>query len=365
VLTIGKLGVGPAQLEYYERQVAAGAEDYYAGRGESPGVWLGTRTHCLSTSPRPVRWLAAITRHNPGPELREVIRQHNPDERRALEALHDGDAQSYLDHKGSDITIYAAEADAISAVIADWAAQSAQTGRRSVMIARDNGTREQLNRAARAHLEADGRLPTAGITIGEREWVCGDRVIARRNDRRLDIDNGTFATITAVLPDGQGVRILTDRGQERTLDDRYLRDHLETRSPATPARARPSTPRPSSAGRRSSPANGPTPPSPGHATQQRFTSSQTAATTPHERGDYAPPEPAREPGEALTALARAMTRTEAEPLAVERSASVDIARARHASRQPEPRARTDGWAQRDLGRARPAAGSAPAQGAER
>jgi conjugative relaxase-like TrwC/TraI family protein len=42
VLTIGKLGVGPAQLEYYARQVAAGAEDYYAGRGESPGVWLGS-----------------------------------------------------------------------------------------------------------------------------------------------------------------------------------------------------------------------------------------------------------------------------------------------------------------------------------
>ena len=41
MLTIGKLGASPGQLEYYERQVAAGAEDYYAGRGEAPGVWLG------------------------------------------------------------------------------------------------------------------------------------------------------------------------------------------------------------------------------------------------------------------------------------------------------------------------------------
>jgi hypothetical protein len=312
-------------------------------------------------------WLAALTRQNPGPELREVFRQHNPDERRALEALHDGDAQSYLDHKGSDITIHAAETDAISAVIEDWAAQSTDTGRRSVIIARDNSTREQLNRAARDHLKADGRLPTDGITIGEREWVCGDRVIARPNDRRLDIDNGTFATITAVLPDGQGVRILTDRGQERTLDAAYLRDHLEHAYAIT-----------------------------GHASQgatvdsaivvgrpEEFTrewaytalSRARDTTTIHlitdhghstdERGDYSPSEPAREPGEALTALARAMTRTEAEPLAVERSASVDVARARHAFRQPEPRARTDGWAQRDLGRARLAAGSAPAQGVER
>ena len=41
MLTIGKLGVTRGQLEYYEAQVAAGAEDYYAGRGESPGRWHG------------------------------------------------------------------------------------------------------------------------------------------------------------------------------------------------------------------------------------------------------------------------------------------------------------------------------------
>ena len=35
-------------------------------------------------------WLAALTRAQPGPTLREVIRQHDPVERRALEALHDG-----------------------------------------------------------------------------------------------------------------------------------------------------------------------------------------------------------------------------------------------------------------------------------
>jgi conjugative relaxase-like TrwC/TraI family protein len=29
-------------LEYYEAQAAARAEDYYAGRGESPAQWRGT-----------------------------------------------------------------------------------------------------------------------------------------------------------------------------------------------------------------------------------------------------------------------------------------------------------------------------------
>ena len=41
MLTIGKLGTSRGRLEFYDAQVAAGAEDYYAGRGESPGRWRG------------------------------------------------------------------------------------------------------------------------------------------------------------------------------------------------------------------------------------------------------------------------------------------------------------------------------------
>jgi conjugative relaxase-like TrwC/TraI family protein len=40
VLSIGKLTV--EQSRYYERQVARGRDDYYSGRGESPGRWTGS-----------------------------------------------------------------------------------------------------------------------------------------------------------------------------------------------------------------------------------------------------------------------------------------------------------------------------------
>jgi conjugative relaxase-like TrwC/TraI family protein len=40
VLSVAKLT--PGQEGYYERSVAAGIDDYYAGRGESPGIWTGT-----------------------------------------------------------------------------------------------------------------------------------------------------------------------------------------------------------------------------------------------------------------------------------------------------------------------------------
>ncbi len=39
MLSVAKLTLG--QEAYYERQVAGGLDDYYAGRGESPGLWAG------------------------------------------------------------------------------------------------------------------------------------------------------------------------------------------------------------------------------------------------------------------------------------------------------------------------------------
>ena len=39
VLSVAKLT--PGQERYYEQSVAAGLDDYYAGRGESPGIWTG------------------------------------------------------------------------------------------------------------------------------------------------------------------------------------------------------------------------------------------------------------------------------------------------------------------------------------
>src|ERR1051326_5333113 len=40
MLSVAKLTLG--QEAYYEQQVADGLDDYYAGRGESPGFWVGS-----------------------------------------------------------------------------------------------------------------------------------------------------------------------------------------------------------------------------------------------------------------------------------------------------------------------------------
>jgi conjugative relaxase-like TrwC/TraI family protein len=45
MLSVAKLTVG--QEAYYEQQVARGVDDYYAGRGESPGIWAGSGAQAL------------------------------------------------------------------------------------------------------------------------------------------------------------------------------------------------------------------------------------------------------------------------------------------------------------------------------
>lgn len=52
MLTIGKLGNSVDQLGYYEQQVAQGLEDYFSGRGEAPGRWVGRGARLVGAKSR-------------------------------------------------------------------------------------------------------------------------------------------------------------------------------------------------------------------------------------------------------------------------------------------------------------------------
>ena len=95
------------------------------------------------------------------------------------------------------------------------------------MITRDNQTRQQLNQAARERLKRTGVLPEHGEQIALTEYAPGDRVIARRNDRGRDIDNGTLGTITDIDTRAQHMLVRTDSGQLRALDYDYVISHLQ------------------------------------------------------------------------------------------------------------------------------------------
>jgi len=309
-------------------------------------------------------WFAALDRRRPGPSLREVIRQRDPAERAALAALHDCEPERYLDHKADAITLHATDTDALHAATDQWVQLRAEHGPPGVvMITRDNTTREQLNIVARARLIADGLVAEDGVRIGGRDWAVGDRVIARHNDRRLDVDNGTTATITNLTTDGCKVVVRTDAGEDRVLDRAYVGNHLEHAYAIT-----------------------------GHSSQgatveaaivvgrpEEFTrewaytalSRARGETSLHvvadhgaeiaERSEYAPAPPAREPADVIDALARAMRHGDIERLAIERPSHPDAtdSLAHRLDPHPWPAQQLEpGWAARDSPRParRPSAG---------
>jgi ATP-dependent exoDNAse (exonuclease V) alpha subunit len=267
-------------------------------------------------------WLAALTRQDTEPALRKVMRQRDPDEQHALQALHDGNPDEYLEHKHNEITVHETEVDALTTLTDAWHEAQLQHGRReAVMIARDNLTRERLNRAARAKLKHDEQLAAQDVIIGGRGYASGDRVISRRNDRRQDVDNGTLGTVIAIDADTGAMLLETDSGGPRALDHEYVARYLEHAYALTAHGAQGATVQWAGVTGR-----------PDEFTREwAYTALSRAreTTTIHlisqrterdrERDDYAPAQPNRTPNETRDRLRQTLTRSETEPLASEQS----------------------------------------------
>ncbi len=172
-------------------------------------------------------WLGAVGRELGALRLAEVMRQRDPSERRALAALHERLPQHYLDWTewAGRIDTLGDPEGACEEALDEWARASAEVGpAQAVMIARDNGTRAALNDAARELWRALG-LVGEEHSFGPVEIAVGDRVICRRNDRLIDVDNGMRGTVRHL--DADRVLIDTDSGLVRELPAAYVSEHLE------------------------------------------------------------------------------------------------------------------------------------------
>jgi conjugative relaxase-like TrwC/TraI family protein len=170
-------------------------------------------------------WLRAVGRELGPLRLTEVMRQRDAGERRALAALHDRVPDRYLEwaSRAGRVDTFDDAAGARDAAIAEWAAAVDEVGvEQAVMIARDNDTRTALNTAAREQRRDQFGERSA---YGHRELAVGDRVICRRNDALLDVDNGTRGTVRSL--DEHRVVIETDSRLIRELPAHYVAEHVE------------------------------------------------------------------------------------------------------------------------------------------
>jgi hypothetical protein len=92
------------------------------------------------------------------------------------------------------------------------------------MIARENELRDALNHAARELRREQGALGEER-DYGGIQLAVGDRIICRRNDRSVDVDNGMRGTVRQL--DANTVTIDTDGGLVRELPAAYVQEHVE------------------------------------------------------------------------------------------------------------------------------------------
>jgi hypothetical protein len=172
-------------------------------------------------------WLGVVGRELGVLRMTEVMRQRDPAERRALGALHDRQPTVYIEwaDRAGRIETFSEPTEALEKAIAEWARTVAVVGpTQAVMVARDNDLRDELNRTARELQRGLGALGEEQ-SYGGQELAVGDRVICRRNDSLVDVDNGMRGTVRHLDPDR--VVIDTDSGLVRELPAAYVAEHVE------------------------------------------------------------------------------------------------------------------------------------------
>jgi len=93
-------------------------------------------------------------------------------------------------------------------MLEEWlAARGDQT---TVMLASRLDEIEQLNDLARARLAESGVIGGDEVVLGGRGFATGDLVLALRNDRRVDVLNGTRAVIERIDIEHQAIHCRTD-----------------------------------------------------------------------------------------------------------------------------------------------------------
>jgi conjugative relaxase-like TrwC/TraI family protein len=185
-----------------------------------------------------------LARRGPTAELTSLWRFANPWEARAsleLRRAHPAALDTYESHGAISSGGYDAMLnDAIGAVTT-----ANEHGRVAVLQAVDNRTVRELNARIRADRITVGDVAPAGVALHDGLAAgVGDRIVTRRNHRRLTtadgfVRNGALWDVAAVLPDGAlRVRATASDVDTRTvrLPAEYVAEHVELGYATTIAR---------------------------------------------------------------------------------------------------------------------------------
>jgi conjugative relaxase-like TrwC/TraI family protein len=172
------------------------------------------------------------------PELRTVRRFKEPWEAQASTRLRKGDAGAIGEYEAHGRIHSGVGIDAIHQLFDGWRADI-DRGLDSIMIAPDEASVAALNLLAQARMRdtLEAKPNHAQIANGQLAAV-GERIITRRNDRRLRVDhqendrhdwvrNGDTWTITEIHSDGSLTAASVNLERAAWLPEDYVLDHVE------------------------------------------------------------------------------------------------------------------------------------------
>ncbi|MDP8931637.1 MAG: relaxase domain-containing protein [Actinomycetota bacterium] len=168
---------------------------------------------------------AMLTRGLDAIELTGNRRQTAAWEIDALDELRHGDPANALNLYEQHGRIATADtAEALRERLASdwWDSYDIAGGTDAVMVALRQVDVDDLNHRARQRLHAAGRLTGPALDVDGTSFQVGDRVLCLRNDRRLGVVNGDFATIHHIDPDSRDMSVHGDNGSEVVLPGRYV-----------------------------------------------------------------------------------------------------------------------------------------------
>ncbi len=168
--------------------------------------------------------------------LVENRRQRDNTERAAIDEYRRGDIAGALDLYDTAGKVHRGDtaADTYDALVRDWWADRC-TGLASPMLAGTNAARRALNERARALLRSEGVLTGEPLMAHRREFLLGDEVAARRNDRSLhapgrreSVKNGSLGRVVAIDHEHRQVDVAFEQEGLVRIPTEYLAaGHLE------------------------------------------------------------------------------------------------------------------------------------------
>ena len=178
----------------------------------------------LSGVPAGGAFTAISSRHDPV-RLGTALRQRDHQERNALDAIRLHEPADYLSHKlqTGELEITSDPAD-VPQRAADWWSNNAQEhGAENILIiTRRSSAAAALNHHIRTARLIAGQLGTDAVTAAGREYAVGDRILTRRNNPTLGLDNGTRGTVAQIDHHRRSITLRSDDERTLTIPFAYL-----------------------------------------------------------------------------------------------------------------------------------------------